>query len=68
MKEAERPKQPRFKRLAVALGVVAFLVVGSLLAPGTRVNEGWTPLHEAAATDALATAKVLLENGADVNA
>ena len=75
----ERPKKPRFKRLAAALGVVAVLV-GGIMYVGFLIdaqdNEGdtplhqfsYTPLHHAAAKDASAMAKGLLENGADVNA
>ena len=60
-------EKPRFKRLAVALGVAAILVGGlSLLT--AKDDRGWTPLHEAAFMDAAATVKMLLENGAHVNA
>ena len=63
----ERPEKTRFKQLAVALGGVA-LLVGGLSLLTTKNDAGWTPLHEAAIMDAAATVKMLLENGADVNA
>ena len=43
-------------------------MVGGLSLLTTKNDAGWTPLHEAARKDAVATAKMLLENGADVNA